>query len=280
MNITAGILAPVVHHQHGGDGGLAEICAAQFFAFWELTTVCSWALISFHQNERSLKAGFEALLITPPPATLSSIGHSSHFARTNSFDFSAISRLPDGLRSWVWVFLLIAAWAKAAQVPLQTWLPDAMEAPTPISAYLHAAAMVKAGVYLMARTVSSGWGMPSKISLLMGCMAVLTIFVALSFYFVQDDLKRLLAYSTIAHLGYVMLGIAIGGLEDPPRQILNGVHTKSQPVKADSASTILEEKTRKRLPLSSTARAARTVMISPRRRPWPATAERNSGSRV
>ena len=184
----------------------------QFFAFWELTTVCSWALISFHQNERSLKAGFKALLMTSAGSAFLLLAILIIFARTNSFDFSAISRLPDGLRSWVWVFLLIAAWAKAAQVPLQTWLPDAMEAPTPISAYLHAAAMVKAGVYLMARTVSSGWGMPSKISLLMGGMAVLTIFVALSFYFVQDDLKRLLAYSTIAHLGYVLLGIAIGGL--------------------------------------------------------------------
>ena len=133
------------------------------------------------------------------------------FARTSSFDFSALGRLPDGLKSGVLVLLLIAAWAKAAQVPLQTWLPDAMEAPTPISAYLHAAAMVKAGVYLMARTVSSGWGIPPKISLLMAGMALLTILVALSFYFVQDDLKRLLAYSTMAHLGYVLLGIAIGG---------------------------------------------------------------------
>ena len=82
--------------------------------------------------------------------------------KTNSFEFSALGRLPEGLKSWVFLFLLIAAWAKAAQVPFQTWLPDAMEAPTPISAYLHAAAMVKAGVYLMARTVSSGWGIPTE----------------------------------------------------------------------------------------------------------------------
>ena len=72
--------------------------------------------------------------------------------------------------------------------------------------------MVKAGVYLMARTVSSGWAMSPKIAALMAGMALLTIFVALSFYFVQDDLKRLLAYSTIAHLGYVLLGVAIGAL--------------------------------------------------------------------
>src|ERR1035437_8508345 len=160
----------------------------QFFVFWELTTLCSWALISFYQSERSLRAGFKALLMTHVGSGFFLLAILILFARTSSFDFSALGMLPDGLKSGVLVLLLIAAWAKAAQVPLQTWLPDAMEAPTPLSAYLHAAAMVKAG------------------------MALLTILVALSFYFVQDDLKRLLAYSTIAHLGYVLLGIAIGGL--------------------------------------------------------------------
>lgn len=184
----------------------------QFFAFWELTTLCSWALISFHQNEPSLRAGFKALLMTYVGSAFFLLAILIIFARTNSFDFAALGRLPNSLKSAVLVCLLIAAWAKAAQVPLQTWLPDAMEAPTPISAYLHAAAMVKAGVFLMARTVSSGWEMPPRIALLMAGMALLTIVVALSFYFVQDDLKRLLAYSTIAHLGYVLLGVAIGGL--------------------------------------------------------------------
>jgi len=184
----------------------------QFFVFWELTTLCSWALISFHQTERSLRAGFKAILMTHVGSAFFLLAILILFVRTSSFDFSALGMLPDASRSWVLLFLMIAAWAKAAQVPVQTWLPDAMEAPTPISAYLHAAAMVKAGVYLMARTVSSGWAIPPGISLLMAGMALLTIFVALSFYFVQDDLKRLLAYSTIAHLGYVLLGIAVGGL--------------------------------------------------------------------
>jgi hydrogenase-4 component D len=184
----------------------------QFFLFWELTAVCSWALISFHQTERSLRAGFKALLMTEAGSAFLLFAILILFVRTSSFEFSALGTLPEGLRSWVFLFLMIAAWAKAAQVPLQTWLPDAMEAPTPVSAYLHAAAMVKAGVYLMARTVSIGWAIPPKTALLMAVMALLTIFVALSFYFVQDDLKRLLAYSTIAHLGYVLLGIAVGGL--------------------------------------------------------------------
>lgn len=187
----------------------------QLLVFWELTTLCSWALISFYQDERSLRAGFKAMLMTQAGGAFLLVVTLILFARTGSFEFSALSGLPDGLRKWVFVFLLIAAWAKAAQVPMQTWLPDAMQAPTPISAYLHAAAMVNAGVYLTARTVSSGWTMPPGMAALMAGMALLTIFVALSFYFVQDDLKRLLAYSTIAHLGYVLLGIAIGALGAP-----------------------------------------------------------------
>jgi len=184
----------------------------QLLFFWELTTLCSWALISFRQDERSLRAGFKAMLMTQLGGAFLLIVTLILFARTGSFEFSAVSKLPDGPRNWVFVFILFAAWAKAAQVPIHTWLPDAMEAPTPVSAYLHAAAMVKAGVYLVARTVSSGWSISPRVAALMAGMALLTIFVALSFYFIQDDLKRLLAYSTVAHLGYVLLGIGIGSL--------------------------------------------------------------------
>ena len=187
----------------------------QLLVFWELTTVCSWALISFYQDDLSLRAGFKAMLMTQAGGAFLLIATLILFARTNSFEFSALAQLPEGLRNWVFVFILIAAWAKAAQVPLQTWLPDAMEAPTPVSAYLHAAAMVKAGVFLMARTVSAGWAISTKVAAFMAAMAMLTILVALSFYFVQDDLKRLLAYSTIAHLGYIMLGLSIGALGAP-----------------------------------------------------------------
>jgi hydrogenase-4 component D len=184
----------------------------QLLIFWELTTLCSWALIAFYQDERSLRAGFKALLMTQGGGAFFLVAVLILFVKTGSFEFGALARLPDPLRLLVFVLLMIAAWAKAAQVPFHTWLPDAMAAPTPVSAYLHAAAMVKAGVYLMARTVSSGWAVPTAGAVALGTMALVTLFIALSYYFVQDDLKRLLAYSTIAHLGYVLLGIALGGL--------------------------------------------------------------------
>jgi hydrogenase-4 component D len=184
----------------------------QLFVFWELTTLCSWALISFYQTDKSLRAGFKALLITHVGGLFFLVALFIMFLMTKSFDFTALGELPGRIRQWVFFMLMVAAWAKAGQVPFHTWLPDAMEAPTPISAYLHAAAMVKAGVYLMARSASSGWTMSHEMGLLLGGMALLTMFVALSFYFVQDDLKRLLAYSTIAHLGYILVGVALGVL--------------------------------------------------------------------
>ncbi len=184
----------------------------QLFVFWELTTVCSWALISYYRSEKSLRAGFKALLMTHSGGLFFLLAILILFARTGSFDFDAPSRLDGSLRYWVYGFLMVAAWAKAAQLPFHTWLPDAMEAPTPISAYLHAASMVKAGVFLMARAVSGGWAMPPELGAVMAVMALVTVLVALSFYFVQDDLKRLLAYSTIAHLGYVLLGVAMGAM--------------------------------------------------------------------
>jgi hydrogenase-4 component D len=187
----------------------------QLFLFWELTTVCSWSLISFYRSPGSLRAGFKAILMTHAGGLFFIAALLVMFVQTGSFDFDAPSRMNENLRGWVYGFLLIAAWAKAAQVPLHTWLPDAMEAPTPISAYLHAAAMVKAGVFLMARAVSSGWAVPHGVGLLMAVMAFVTMLIALSFYFLQDDLKRLLAYSTIAHLGYVLLGVAIGAMGSP-----------------------------------------------------------------
>jgi len=184
----------------------------QLFIFWEMTTVCSWALISYYGSQKSLAAGFKALVMTGAGGLFFLGALCVLFAKTGSFEFAALGQLPGRWRSAVFVMLMVAAWAKAAQVPFHTWLPDAMEAPTPISAYLHAAAMVKAGVYLMARSVASASEVPPRVAMLLGAMALLTMFIALSYYFIQDDLKRLLAYSTIAHLGYVMLGVAVGAL--------------------------------------------------------------------
>jgi hydrogenase-4 component D len=181
--------------------------------FWEITTMCSWLLISHHRKEeRALRAGYKALIMTHFGGLFFVIATVIVYTETGSFEFAALKQLT-GPTLWLVVFFfLAAAWAKAAEVPFFTWLPDAMEAPTPVSAYLHAAAMVKAGVYLAARITLSSGDIPSSIGMITVVVSLVTIVVGLVFFFYQDDLKRLLAYSTITHLGYIFLGVGLGML--------------------------------------------------------------------
>lgn len=182
----------------------------QLFIFWELTTLCSWALISYYGTKDSVSAGFKALVITHAAGLFLLAALLIIYHYTHSFKFDAIAELSGSVKTMVIIFLLIAAWGKAAQFPFFTWLPTAMAAPTPASAYLHAAAMVKAGIYLIARALITAGVISSDVGILMGVMALVTMYIGLVFYFFQDDLKRLLAFSTITHLSYMLLGLSLG----------------------------------------------------------------------
>ncbi len=182
----------------------------QLYFFWEMTTLCSWALISHYRNPESLRAGFKALMMTFSGGLFFALGLILLYVLTGSFEFDALSDLAPGQRLWVFLCFAAAAWAKSAQFPFFTWLPDAMAAPTTVSMYLHAAAMVKAGVFLLVRLALANSGLPWVAGLVVAVMAVVTMLLALWLFFFQDDLKKLLAYSTIAHLSYVLLGVGLG----------------------------------------------------------------------
>jgi len=184
----------------------------QLFIFWELTTLCSWGLIAFYRDGDALHSAYKALLITHSMGLFLEAGIILIFINTGSFAFGAINDLSPAVKTLTLIFLVIASLAKAAQFPFFTWLPTAMAAPTPASAYLHAAAMVKAGVYLVARILVSVNVFPSTIGLLLSAVAIVTMLSSVFLYFFQDDLKRLLAYSTIANLGYMFLGLSLGAL--------------------------------------------------------------------
>ncbi len=126
------------------------------FFFWEITALCSYALISFHNDDpKAVAGGIKALIITQLGGIGLLAGALLLYAYTGSYDLQAFIAnpgvLPAGALAWMGFGCLVAAAAKSAQFPFQTWLPDAMEAPTPISALIHAATMVNAGVYLLAR---------------------------------------------------------------------------------------------------------------------------------
>lgn len=185
----------------------------QMFVFWELTTICSWALISFYNTREANAAGYKALVMTGAGGVLFVGALLLAYAFAGDFGFDALARAPREVAVAGFLMLLVAAWAKAAQVPFFTWLPDAIAAPTPISAYLHAAAMVKAGVFLMARVIHGSYIAVSALPGLgvgVAVAALVTMLIGLYFYFLQDDLNRLLAFSTITHLGYVLFGLGLG----------------------------------------------------------------------
>ncbi|CAD6136633.1 hydrogenase 4 subunit D [Escherichia coli] len=145
----------------------------------------------------------------------------------------AMSELHGNARYLVYGGILFAAWGKSAQLPMQAWLPDAMEAPTPISAYLHAASMVKVGVYIFARAIIDGGNIPHVIGGVGMVMALVTILYGFLMYLPQQDMKRLLAWSTITQLGWMFFGLSLSifgsrlALEGSIAYIVNHAFAKS-----------------------------------------------------
>jgi NADH-quinone oxidoreductase subunit L len=186
------------------------------FIFWEITAFCSYALIAFdNDNPRAVLGGVKALVVTQFGGIGLLLGVLTVHAYLGSYQIATFlveaGTLPASVLAFIGFALLLAAAAKSAQVPLHIWLPDAMEAPTPVSALIHAATMVNAGIYLLARFYPSfvgvaGW---KTAVLLLGLFsALLAALMAL----VATDLKRVLAYSTISQLGYMVSAVGLGAL--------------------------------------------------------------------
>jgi len=186
------------------------------FVFWEITALCSYALISFHNDDpKAVAGGVKALIITQIGGIGLLIGALLFYSNLHTLDIndiiSRVGNLPANVHSLAAFAFLIAAAAKSAQFPFQTWLPDAMEAPTPISALIHAATMVNAGVYLLARFYPAfadvaGWRLAVMI------VGMLSALLAAVMALVGNDLKRVLAYSTVSQLGFMVYAVGAGGI--------------------------------------------------------------------
>jgi multicomponent Na+:H+ antiporter subunit A len=186
------------------------------FIFWELTSISSYLLIGFnHEQERSRYAALQALIVTGGGGLALLAGLIIMGSITGTFSVQTqISQAPmivqHGLFVPIVILVFAGAFTKSAQFPFHFWLPNAMEAPTPVSAYLHSATMVKAGVYLVARfnplfTGTEIW----QISLI--SFGGLTMLMGAAMAIGQNDLKRILAYTTVSALGIMMFLIGIGG---------------------------------------------------------------------
>ncbi len=206
--------------------GLAENMV-QFILGWEIMGLCSFLLIGHwweerYNSESALKAfwtvrvGDVGLLVGVAIVFFGSNAWAADNLDSNGFSIQAIQGWAlsgEGSSSvllWAAVALFIAAIGKSGQFPLHTWLPDAMAGPTPVSSLLHSSTMVVAGVFLVARLFPVFWtGFDLDVGAVtfIGVIGFITIIIAALLAFVQDDIKKVLAYSTVSQLGYMMLGL-------------------------------------------------------------------------
>ncbi|MFB3895596.1 MAG: NADH-quinone oxidoreductase subunit L [bacterium] len=188
---------------------------AGIFIFWELVGLCSYLLISFwFERTEAANAGKKAFITTRIGDTGFLIGIFILFYATGTLQFSELTEsvVNQGghLLTIAAILIFCGAVGKSAQFPLHVWLPDAMEGPTPVSALIHAATMVAAGVYLVARSFILFHFHQEAMQVVM-YIGTITAFMAATIAMVQNDIKRVLAYSTISQLGYMMLGLGVGG---------------------------------------------------------------------
>src|SRR5258705_8354332 len=188
------------------------------FIGWEGVGLCSYLLIGFWFEKRSAAdAGKKAFVVNRIGAYAFILGTPLLFVRFGTLDFqriaSAVAPLGTeptfGVLSVGTLLLFIGATGKSAQIPLYVWLPDAMEGPTPVSALIHAATMVTAGVYMIGRNAVLFAHAPQTLAIV-ALVGVATAFIAGTIGLVQNDIKRVLAYSTVSQLGYMFLAMGVG----------------------------------------------------------------------
>ncbi|MFN3695013.1 MAG: NADH-quinone oxidoreductase subunit L, partial [Ignavibacterium sp.] len=190
------------------------------FLGWEGVGLCSYLLIGFWYDRKFEKsttsdAAKKAFIVNRIGdfgfllgmflifLTFGSLNFNEVFSKANTFSVSA------SIYGFITLFLFIGATGKSAQIPLYVWLPDAMAGPTPVSALIHAATMVTAGVYMVARC-SVLFASAPQIMIVVAVIGLMTAFFAATIGIVQNDIKKVLAYSTISQLGYMFLAMGVG----------------------------------------------------------------------
>src|SRR5215218_4706773 len=188
----------------------------ELYVFWELVGLCSYLLIGhWFEKPSAAKAATKAFIVTRIGDAALFAGIIMFWRATGTTSFEGITQaaqagfIGGSLFTVAVVLVFIGAIGKSAQFPLHVWLPDAMEGPTPVSALIHAATMVAAGVYLVARTYDI-FVQSESAMLVVAYIGGFTALMAATMALTKKDIKRVIAYSTVSQLGYMMLGLGIG----------------------------------------------------------------------
>ena len=182
------------------------------YLFWEITAITSWRLIGFFREPVHVRKADKAFLVTVFGALCMLAGFLSIYQQAGSFDLIAIrvSLASHPLTPFAAGMILIGILSKSATLPFHTWLPDAGVAPSPVTALLHAAVLVKIGVYVFARFFVATFALPAFWHSVFPWIAAASALVSAGAALVETDLKRLIAYSTVSQIGFIFWGFAIG----------------------------------------------------------------------
>ncbi len=188
------------------------------YVAWELVGICSYLLIGFwHERPQAREAAKKAFIVTRIGDVGLLVGilliwrDVGTFSMLDAFEAVRTGAMSEGVATASAILLFLGAMGKSAQVPFHVWLPDAMEGPTPVSALIHAATMVVAGVYLVARTFPLFEAYDADPLMVVSIVGLVTALMSATIALVATDLKRILAYSTISHLGLMMLSLGAFG---------------------------------------------------------------------
>ena len=183
------------------------------YLFWEITAVACWRLIGFFRDPSYVLRADKAFLITVFGALMMLIGFVMVYDKTGSFDLGTLKAVTAGgaIPNLAVALILLGILSKSATLPLHTWLPDAGVAPSPVTALLHAAVLVKIGVYVYARLFVATFTIEPVWHTVIPVIAAVSALVSAGAALIDTDIKRIIAYSTVSQIAFILLGLSVGG---------------------------------------------------------------------
>ena len=178
------------------------------YLFWEISAICCWRLIGFYREKEVIRRADKAFLITVFGALIMLIGFVAIYIETGTFDLMQLKGTH--ISNTVMILILFGILSKSATLPLHSWLPDAGVAPSPVTALLHAAVLVKIGVYVFARLFLVNFEVDAIWHTVVPVIAAISALVTAGAAMVENDIKRIVAYSTVSQLGFILLGLSCG----------------------------------------------------------------------
>jgi len=178
------------------------------YIFWEIAAICCWRLIGFYRGETEIRSANKAFLITVGGALVMLIGFVGIYGQTGTFDLAAMKGV--SVPSWAVVLILFGILSKSATFPLHSWLPDAGVAPSPVTSLLHAAVLVKIGVYAYARLFVVTFDIDKAFTVAVPVIAAVSALISAGVAMRENNIKRVIAYSTISQLAFILAGLSAG----------------------------------------------------------------------